>query len=102
MEATKLGNSEKAEKTMHDLGSAVREGQALLDDDAGETTSELRAKLKAAVDKAKALYDRLEEKSVAAAKATDRAVREHPYEAMGLAFGVGLLIGVLAARSRRE
>ena len=101
MEA-KLGNSEKAEKTMHDLGSAVREGQALLEGDAGETTSELRAKLQAAVDKAKALYDRLEEKSVAAAKATDRAVREHPYEAMGLAFGVGLLIGVLAARSRRE
>ncbi len=105
MEATKRSDGERAEKTMHDLGTAVREGEALLEHaagEAGETTTELRAKLRAAIDKAKALYERLEEKSVAAAKATDKAVREHPYEAMGLAFGVGLLIGVLAARNRRE
>ena len=30
--------------------------------------------------------------TVAAAKATDKAVREHPYQAIGIAFGVGLLI----------
>ncbi|MGO8928798.1 MAG: glycine zipper domain-containing protein [Limisphaerales bacterium] len=28
-------------------------------------------------------------------------VREHPYQAVGIAFAVGLLIGVLVARSRR-
>ena len=101
MEA-KRGNTEKTEKTMHDLGAAVREGESLLDTEVGEETSELRAKLQAAIDNAKAMYERLEEKTVATAKATDRAVREHPYEAMGLAFGIGLLIGVLAARSRRD
>ena len=63
--------------------------------------SELRAKLEAAVEKAKATCERLEEKTVAAAKATDKAVREHPYQAVGIAFGVGVLIGVLVARSRR-
>ena len=40
--------------------------------------SELRAKLEAAVEKAKAACERLEEKTVAAAKATDKVVREHP------------------------
>jgi ElaB/YqjD/DUF883 family membrane-anchored ribosome-binding protein len=63
--------------------------------------SEIRAKLEAAVEKAKAACERLEEKTVAAAKATDRAVREHPYQAVGIAFGVGILIGVLVARCRR-
>lgn len=104
MEA-KRSNSEKTEQTLHDLGTAVREGETLLEtatDEASETTSALRARLQAAIDKAKALYERLEDKTVAAAKATDRTVREHPYEAMGMAFGIGLLIGVLAARSRRE
>ena len=64
-------------------------------------TTELRARLEAAVERAKAACERLEQKTVAAAKATDKAVREHPYQAVGIAFGVGVLIGVLVARSRR-
>ena len=101
----KESNSDRSEKALHDLGAAVREGEDLLkktSGDLGEESRNLRAKLQAAIDKAKAAYERLEEKTVAAAKATDKAVHEHPYHAMGLAFGVGLLIGVLATRSRRE
>jgi ElaB/YqjD/DUF883 family membrane-anchored ribosome-binding protein len=64
--------------------------------------SELRAKLEAAVEKAKAACDSLEEKTLAAAKATDKAVREHPYQAVGIALGVGILIGVLASRCQRS
>ena len=64
--------------------------------------SELRAKLEAATEKAKEVCKRLQEQTVAAAKATDEAIREHPYQAIGIAFGLGVLIGVLAARSRGE
>ena len=42
-----------------------------------------------AVEKAKAMYERLEEKTIEAAKATDKTIRAHPYEAIGIAFGVG-------------
>jgi ElaB/YqjD/DUF883 family membrane-anchored ribosome-binding protein len=63
---------------------------------------ELRARLEAATEKAKEVCKRLQEESVAAAKATDKAVREHPYQAIGIAFGVGLLIGVLASRCRHN
>ena len=62
----------------------------------------IRAKLESAVEKAKEACERLEEKTVAAAKTADKAVRTHPYPAMGIAFGVGLLVGVLAMRSRRD
>jgi ElaB/YqjD/DUF883 family membrane-anchored ribosome-binding protein len=62
----------------------------------------LRAKLDAAAEKAKAAYDRVHEKTVAAAKAADKTVRDHPYQAIGVAFGLGLLVGVLAMRSRRD
>jgi ElaB/YqjD/DUF883 family membrane-anchored ribosome-binding protein len=41
---------------------------------------------------------RVQESTVAGAKATDRAIREHPYESLGVAFGLGVLIGVLIAR----
>ena len=50
--------------------------------------------------KAKEVYQRLQEQTVAAAKATDKAVRENPYQALGIAFGVGLLIGIVATRCR--
>jgi ElaB/YqjD/DUF883 family membrane-anchored ribosome-binding protein len=64
--------------------------------------SELRARLDAAVEKAKAVCERLQDQTAAAAKASDKAVREHPYQAIGIAFGVGLLIGVLVMRSRHD
>jgi ElaB/YqjD/DUF883 family membrane-anchored ribosome-binding protein len=63
---------------------------------------ELRVKLEAATEKAKEVCKRLQEETVAAAKATDKAVREHPYQAVGIAFGMGLLIGVLATRCRHD
>ncbi len=64
--------------------------------------TQIRAKLEAAMAKAKEVCERLEEKTAAAAKTADKAVHEHPYPAVGVAFGVGLLIGLLAARSRRD
>ena len=54
--------------------------------------------LAAALESAKATAERLEEKTIAAAKTTDRCVREHPYQTIGLAFGLGLLIGILVTR----
>jgi ElaB/YqjD/DUF883 family membrane-anchored ribosome-binding protein len=64
--------------------------------------SEIRAKLDSAIQKAKETCERLEEKTVAAAKAADTAVRKHPYQSAGIAFGLGLLIGALVMRSRRD
>jgi ElaB/YqjD/DUF883 family membrane-anchored ribosome-binding protein len=62
----------------------------------------LRAKLDAAVEKAKAACERLQDQTTAAAKATDRSIREHPYQAIGVAFGLGVLVGVFAMWKRRD
>jgi ElaB/YqjD/DUF883 family membrane-anchored ribosome-binding protein len=58
----------------------------------------MRARLSSAIESAKATYNRLEGKAVAGAKATDKAIRAHPYESLGVAFGMGLLVGVLMGR----
>jgi len=65
-------------------------------------TSELQAKLEDAVEEAKSVCKRLDEKIVEAAKITDKAIREHPYHSAGIAFGAGLLIGVLATWCRKD
>ena len=40
----------------------------------------------------------MEEQARAGVRATDHAIREHPYESIGIAFGVGMLLGVLINR----
>ncbi len=63
---------------------------------------ELRSRLTSSIEKAKEMCARLQEQTVEATKAADRAVREHPYQAVGIAFGLGLLVGLLAARRGRD
>ena len=50
------------------------------------------------IDELKVALERAEEKAVERAKAADRVIREHPYQTIGVAFGLGLLIGVLVSR----
>lgn len=64
----------------------------------GEKAREARARLAASLASAKANLSRLNEKAVEGAKATDRVIRDHPYQSIGAAFGIGILIGVLVTR----
>ena len=47
----------------------------------------------------KEMYGRVRDKALDGVKATDQAVRDNPYQAMGIALGVGAIIGYLAARA---
>ena len=50
------------------------------------------------VDDLKAVIQRAQEKAVDRAKAADKVIRDRPYQTIGIAFGLGLLIGILARR----
>ena len=63
---------------------------------------QMRETLESLLENAKDVCENLQDQTAAAARATDRTVREHPYQAVGVAFGVGILIGFLVARSRRD
>ena len=63
------------------------------------TADELQGKtIDKLVGELKVLIQRAEQKAVEHAKTADRVVRDHPYQTIGLAFGLGLLIGILARR----
>jgi ElaB/YqjD/DUF883 family membrane-anchored ribosome-binding protein len=88
-------------KLVKDFKTVVQDAESLVRataGDLGDKALEARKRLAASVDSAKASFARVEERAVAGAKATDRVIRGHPYESMGIAFGVGLLIGVLVSR----
>ncbi len=89
------------EKLAADLKAVMRDAEELLNLTASladEKISEVRTRLAAAMASAQASCRRLEDSTVLAAKATDRVIREHPYQSVGLAFGLGLLMGVLLGR----
>lgn len=93
------------DRLMSDLHAVVAEAESLLRataGQAGEGASEMRAKVQASLDRAKRnlhdLQDAAVEKARAAGRATDAYVHDNPWQAMGVAAGVGLLIGLLISR----
>jgi ElaB/YqjD/DUF883 family membrane-anchored ribosome-binding protein len=89
------------EKLLRDLKAVVHDGEELLRAGAKDLTEKglaARERLAAALEVAKETRRKLEQRAVASAKATDRVIREHPYQSIGVAFGVGMLVGVLVNR----
>jgi ElaB/YqjD/DUF883 family membrane-anchored ribosome-binding protein len=93
------------ERMATELKMLAREAEDLLKataGDASEKAKEARARLGVALERAKSTCQDVQEQSIAtakaAAKAADTVIRDHPYESIGVAFGVGLLIGVLVTR----
>jgi ElaB/YqjD/DUF883 family membrane-anchored ribosome-binding protein len=82
----------------NDLGNLAEDVRALLHataDTAEEKVIEARKSLLAVLDNGKDAFSRLQEKTVEGAKMADKVVRNHPYRSMGIALGIGALIGLL-------
>ena len=93
------------ERVLSDLRTLAHDAEELLKataGDVGEKGKALRARLAGALERAKATCTEQQAQTVAsakvAAKKADTVIRHHPYESIGIAFGLGLLIGVLVAR----
>ena len=83
------------------MGTLAEDARALMAataDVAGEKVSEARKRLAAALESGKKILGQVKDKAVEGAKATDEAVREHPYQALAIAFGVGAIAGYLISR----
>ena len=87
---------------LSELQALVAEAETMMADSVTEHSSEalgnLRARFGAAQERMGELYDGAKKKVVAGAKYTDTAIRENPYQALAIALGVGVLIGVLVGR----
>jgi ElaB/YqjD/DUF883 family membrane-anchored ribosome-binding protein len=108
---TQLDSMEQAQDTLarervvEDLKALVKDSEELLKATAGDVSDkarEARTRLAAALERARASCEHLQEqtlaKAKAAAKKADATIRSHPYESIGIAFGVGVLIGFLISR----
>lgn len=68
------GHSVDLEKFLDDIKLVVEDGEQLLKAGAGQ----------------------IKEKALAGAESIDKSVRGYPYQTLGIVFGIGLLIGLVA------
>ena len=93
------------DKLVDEFSSVLSEAETLLDKAAKETgdkARDLRAQVEARLLSAKLKLQELEGEAVdrakAAARATDDYVNDNPWRAVGIAAGVGLLLGIIIGR----
>ncbi|MEM9400042.1 MAG: DUF883 family protein [Verrucomicrobiota bacterium] len=97
--------SETQTKLVSDVKEVIADAEALIKataDDIGEKAGKAREQLSKSVGDAKVKIQEVEtvvrEQTIAGAKETDKVIRQHPYESIGVAFGIGVLLGVLLNR----
>jgi ElaB/YqjD/DUF883 family membrane-anchored ribosome-binding protein len=102
---SQLPNEVTKEQLIADFNVVVADAEALLKATAnqgGEKLAEVRARAEESLKVAKArlleAQDALIAKTREAARATDEYVHEKPWNAVGVAAGIGLLIGFLLGR----
>lgn len=100
-----VSNEVTKEQLIADFKTVVADAEALLKATAnhgGEEIAALRAKAEESIKAAKSkIADEqmaMLAKTKEAAKATDVYVHEHPWAAVGVAAGVGLVVGLLSSR----
>jgi len=93
------------EKLMQDLKIVIGDAEELLRataSQAGEKAAAAREKIQDSLHRAKVKLAEAEdvmiEQTRQAARATDEYVHEHPWKAVGMAAGIGLIIGLLIGR----
>lgn len=96
--------AETPEQIIEHISRLMAEAEAML---AGPVSGEMNGKLSMlkerigdARERAGVLYSRARSGVIAGAKYTDNTIREYPYYSIGVALGVGLLVGALLRRPK--
>lgn len=93
-------SSAKTETDPSELKTLLREAEkALSSGETGEKIEELRERLRDVINQGRFSLENIRSETVRRAKQADTLVRENPYYAIGIAAGIGALIGIVVARS---
>jgi len=92
------GEEGTKERLVKDLITLVHDAEELVKATGGGIAERSREEIMEALERVKASCRRLEEQAATTLRAADQVIRRHPYESMGVVFGVGVLLGVLINR----
>jgi len=98
--------AETPEQLIEHISRLMAEAEAMIAGPVAEQAGDKLADIKDRLDSARArlgdAYTRARKNIVAGAKYTDETIREYPYYSLGIALGVGVLIGALIRRGNNS
>jgi len=99
---TKTRNHVGAEDILRDLQTLATDTKQIFADTVQAPTAEaiasLRDRLDSAQERMSEYYAAAKEKTAAGVKATDEVIRAKPYQALAIALGAGVLLGLFLGR----
>lgn len=97
--------AETPAELLNDLRNLVVEAEKMMEDSVAghsqEAMQAMRERGEAAQERLVDLYEGMKKKAHAGARCTDEAIREHPYQSLAIAAGIGLIAGLLLSRRSR-
>jgi ElaB/YqjD/DUF883 family membrane-anchored ribosome-binding protein len=93
--------SEETKAVKSDMDELIEHVHALLAataDAAGDKVIEARKRVAAALEDGRGVIGRVRERAAEGARSANEAMHDHPYKAVAIGVGVGLLSGLLLAR----
>jgi ElaB/YqjD/DUF883 family membrane-anchored ribosome-binding protein len=90
------------DEILRELRALVSEAEKIIADAPNEKSDEtfaaLRRRFDAARERLQGIYAESKERVAAGARSTDHAIREHPYQSLLIAAGVGVIVGLVLGR----
>jgi ElaB/YqjD/DUF883 family membrane-anchored ribosome-binding protein len=103
--SSQINGDVNTSKLVEDLKVVMNDAEALLkatSNQTGEKLQEVRARAEESLRQAKVRLTQIEEEAIKRARevaqATEEYVRENPWQSVGIAAGIGLLVGLLLSR----
>ena len=86
------------DKLAEDVSLLVQDAEELVHASGAKLSPESQAELEDALERVKTLGERIKRQALASARATDRIIRQYPYQSLGAIFALGVLLGLLLRR----
>ena len=94
-------NETQIKTGQNDMGTLAKDARSLINattDVASQKFGEARQRVVEKVENAKEAAGRVRDQAVDYAKAADKAMHQNPYQVLGIAFGIGAIVGYLLSR----
>jgi ElaB/YqjD/DUF883 family membrane-anchored ribosome-binding protein len=84
-----------------DVSLLLHDAEALVQASVDNLSPDAKAEVESVLQRVKTRGERIRHQALEGARATDRMIRRYPYQSLGTAFALGLVVGFLARRPNR-
>ena len=86
------------DKLAEDVSLLVHDAEELVQASGAKLSARSKAELENALERVKTRGERVRRQALAGARATDRVIRQYPYQSLGVIFALGFLLGLFLKR----